>query len=58
MTPHTLRHTAITRALPRRARTWDVAGFFGVSVETIESTYGHHCPNHQATARAAMDARK
>lgn len=58
VTPHTLRHTAITWALQRGAKVWDVAGYFGVSVETIESTYGHHSPDHQATARAAMDARK
>ncbi|RMC34171.1 hypothetical protein C9E81_13410 [Paracoccus alkanivorans] len=57
VTPHTLRHTAITWALQRGARTWDVAGYFGVSVKVIEEVYGHHSPDHQESARAAMDTR-
>ncbi|MFC7703537.1 hypothetical protein ACFQXB_04945 [Plastorhodobacter daqingensis] len=35
----------------------DAAGFFGASVETIESTYGHHSADHQDSARKAMDSR-
>jgi integrase len=57
VTPHTLRHTAITWAMQRGAAIWDVAGFFGASVETIENTYGHHHPDHQESARKAMDQR-
>lgn len=57
VTPHTLRHTAITWALQRGARTWDVAGYFGVSIKVIEEVYGHHSPDHQSTARNAMDRR-
>lgn len=56
--PHTLRHTAITWAMQRGARSWDAASFFGVSVEVIEKVYGHHSPDHQSTAREAMDRRK
>ena len=55
VTPHTLRHTAITWALQRGARTWDVAGYFGVSVKVIEEVYGHHSPDHQESARMAMN---
>lgn len=54
VTPHTLRHTAITWALQRGARTWDVAGYFGVSIKVIEEVYGHHSPDHQESARLAM----
>lgn len=54
VTPHTLRHTAITWAMQRGARVWDVAGYFGVSVEMIEKTYGHQHPDHQSSAREAM----
>ncbi|WP_246032840.1 site-specific integrase [Falsirhodobacter xinxiangensis] len=57
VTPHTLRHTAITWAMQRGAAIWDAAGFFGASVETIESTYGHHHPAFQESARKAMDRR-
>lgn len=57
VTPHTLRHTAITWAMQRGARVWDVAGYFGVSVEMIEKTYGHHHPDHQSSAREAMGKR-
>ncbi len=56
-TPHTLRHTAITWALQRGARTWDVAGYFGVSIKVIEEVYGHRSPDHQSTAREAMEGR-
>lgn len=56
-TPHTLRHTAITWSLQRGARTWDVAGYFGVSIKIIEEVYGHHSPDHQESARSAMDSR-
>ncbi len=57
VTPHTLRHTAITWSMQRGASIWDAAGFFGASVETIEGTYGHHHPDHQESARRAMDQR-
>ncbi|WP_245999320.1 tyrosine-type recombinase/integrase [Paracoccus methylarcula] len=57
VTPHTLKHTAITWALQRWASIWDAAGYFSTSAETIERTYGHHSPNHQATAVKAMDMR-
>ena len=58
VTPHTLKHTAITWALQKGASIWDAAGYFGTSPQTIEKTYGHHSPNHQQSARAAIDRRK
>lgn len=57
ITPHVLRHTAITWALQRGAKTWDVAGYFGCSIEMIERTYGHHSPEWQQSAVDAMDRR-
>ncbi len=57
ISPHVLKHTAITWALQRGATSWDAAGYFSTSVETIERIYGHHSPHHQATAVAAMERR-
>lgn len=57
VTPHTLKHTAITWALQRGASVWDAAGFFGTSAETIERVYGHHSPQHQQSAVEAMNRR-
>lgn len=55
VTPHTLKHTAITWALQRGVSTWDAAGFFSTSQETIEKVYGHHAPDWMESARDAMD---
>lgn len=57
VTPHVLKHTAITWAMQRGATIWDAAGYFSTSAETIEKIYGHHSPNHQKTAVEAMDRR-
>jgi integrase len=57
VTPHTLKHTAITWALQKGASIWDAAGYFGTSPQTIEKTYGHHSPSHQESARAAINRR-
>jgi len=45
-TPHVLRHTAITWACQRGAEPWDIVGYFGVSMETLQRTYLHHHPDH------------
>ncbi|MCB1341410.1 MAG: integrase [Pseudooceanicola sp.] len=58
VTPHTLKHTAITWALQGGASVWDCAGFFATSPETIERVYGHHSPNHQASVLRAIEGRK
>lgn len=54
VTPHTLKHTAITWALQNGATPWDAAGYFSTSIDTIERVYGHHSPDHQKTAVRAM----
>lgn len=57
ITPHVLKHTAITWALQRGASKWDAAGYFGTSIETIERVYGHHAPDHMQSAVDAMNRR-
>ena len=59
VSPHTLRHTAITWALQNGASIWDVSGFFGVSPQVILRVYGHHCPErHKAVADAITRKRR
>ncbi len=53
--PHSLRHTAATWLMQSGADRWDAAGFLGMSSETLERVYGHHHPDHQASAVKAMD---
>jgi integrase len=57
VTPHTLRHTAATWLMQRRADLWEAAGFLGMSVEQLERTYGHHHSDHLRSARDALDRR-
>jgi integrase len=42
VTPHTLRHTAVTWRLNARVPVWDVAGLVGMSTRTLMDIYGHH----------------
>ncbi len=58
VTPHVLRHTAVTWAMQNGADKWEVSGFFGVSPETVERVYGHHSPSHQETVHRAITSRK
>lgn len=50
VTPHTLRHTAVTWLLQTRASIWETAGFVGMSAEMVQRVYGHHSPDHLAGA--------
>ncbi len=53
VTPHVLRHTAVTWMLQAGVDPWQVAGFTGMTVEMVEHVYGHHHPEHlRAAARA------
>ena len=58
ITPHILKHTAVTWALQNGADLWDAASFFGTSIATLEKTYGHHHPDHQGTAVRALETRR
>lgn len=55
VTPHTLRHTAITWAMRSGANIWHISGYFGVSLDTLEKTYAHHHPDHMKTAVEAAN---
>lgn len=59
VTPHTLKHTAITWLVQAGWSYHDVSGFTNVSVKTIESTYGHHAPPEmQSIADARIPAHR
>lgn len=53
-TRHDLRHTAITWALQRGMDRWQASGYFGVSLDVLERTYGHHDPDYLRDAAEAM----
>ena len=57
VTPHTLKHTAITWAIASGASISDAAGFFGTSAETIERVYWDASPDFQRGAVEAMERR-
>lgn len=50
VTPHTLRHTCATWLMHRGVPIAEAAGFLGMSVQTFESVYGHHHPDHMVRA--------
>lgn len=54
ITPHTLKHTAITLAIQSGMTAEDAADYFSTSIETIQSNYWHHSPLHQARAVAMI----
>ncbi|WP_148207485.1 tyrosine-type recombinase/integrase [Paramagnetospirillum magneticum] len=45
VTPHTLRHSAVTWLVQSGVPLWEVAQWVGMSVEMIERVYGHHAPD-------------
>jgi integrase len=46
VTPHSLRHTAVTWAMQNGVNSYDAGGFFGLSAGLIQRTYGHHGDDH------------
>ena len=54
VTPHILRHTAATWLMQAGGDPWQAAGFFGMTVEVLINTYGHHHPDFQADAADAI----
>jgi integrase len=47
---HTLRHTRATWMVQRGVPPWQAAGYLGMTVRTLEQTYGHHSPDWQSEA--------
>jgi integrase len=54
VTPHVLRHTAVTWMLQAGVGIWEVAGMAGMTTEMIEAVYGHHHPDYQRSAARAL----
>jgi integrase len=57
VTPHTLRHTAATRLMQQGVDPWEAAGYLGMTVEMLETVYGHHHPDHLKGAKNAIARR-
>lgn len=54
VTPHVLRHTAVTWAMQNRADPEEADGYFGLTAETRRRVYQHHHPDHQAGVADAV----
>jgi integrase len=54
VTPHILRHTCATWLMQRGVNLWDAAGYLGMTVQQLEQGYGHHHPDFQEDAVAAL----
>ena len=57
VTPHVLKHTAITWAMQNGADLWEASGFFATSLETLKRVYGHHHPDYMRGAADAVGRR-
>ena len=58
VTPHILRHTCATWLMQGGVNLWDAAGFLGMTVQQLEAGYGHHHPDYQQDAIAALGGRR
>lgn len=54
VTPHVLRHTAVTWMLQAGVSIWEAAGMAGMTAEMVERVYGHHSPSYQDAAARAL----
>lgn len=57
VTPHALRHTAVTWAMQNGADPYDTADFFGMTLDILQRVYGHHHPDHQKGVGEALTRR-
>lgn len=53
--PHLLRHSRATHLLQDGQSIFKVAGLLGDSVTTVQNRYGHHTPEHAASAVTEFD---
>lgn len=58
VSPHTLRHTAITWQAQEGVPPHEICGFFGITMKMFEEVYGHHHPDFQANAVNALNRRR
>ncbi|NMA96533.1 MAG: hypothetical protein GX970_00235 [Phyllobacteriaceae bacterium] len=56
--PHALRHTGVTWAMQNDVPLWEASGYFGMSSKVLIEVYGHHHPDHLASAAASMGRKK
>lgn len=54
VTPHVLRHTAVTWAMQNRADPEEADGYFGLTAETRRRVYQHHHPDFQTGVASAV----
>lgn len=57
VTPHVLRHTAVTWAMLNGADMYQAGRYFGLTAQMIERTYGHHHPDYLTGVRNAIVGR-
>jgi len=55
ITPHVLKHTAITNSIRSGMSITEAADYFSTSTQTIEAVYWYRSPHHQKRARDIMD---
>lgn len=58
VTPHVLKHTAVTWAVKNGLGIEDAAEYFATSPETIRNHYWHHSPHHHERALEIIENRK
>ena len=58
VTPHVLKHTAVTWAIMSGLGVEDAAEFFDTSPQTLRKTYWHHSPHHQERALEIVERRR
>ncbi|MGB0507705.1 MAG: hypothetical protein ACPGGK_16075 [Pikeienuella sp.] len=57
VSPHVLKHTAITWGVMNGIHLEDAAEYFDTSVETIQKHYWQHSPHHQLRALEIIENR-
>lgn len=57
VSPHILRHTAITWQAQEGVPPHEICGFFGITMKVFEEVYGHHHPDFQSNAVNALQRR-
>lgn len=55
VSPHILRHTAITWQAQAGVPPHEICGFFGITMPIFENVYGHHHPDFQSNAVNALN---
>ena len=50
VTPHVLRHTRATWMMQRAVDPWQAAGALGMTIQMLQTVYGHHHPDWQKDA--------